>query len=74
MVSLFGQNPSELCLIFILDFIYRRHHHRLESWNLYFLQPPYLERYADAVAGKSDLYITVLTMLMEQLLIFVDLF
>ena len=28
-------------------------HHRLESWNLCFLQPPYLQRYADVVAGKG---------------------
>ena len=25
----------------------------LESWNLYFLQLPYLERYADVIAGKG---------------------
>ena len=43
----------QLRLIFTLDFIYQRHHDRLESWNFYFLQPPYLQRYADAVAGKS---------------------
>ena len=43
----------QLRLIFTLDFIYQRHHHRLELWNLHFLQPPYLQRYADAVAGKG---------------------
>ena len=43
----------QLRLIFTLDFIYQRHHHRLELWNFYFLQTPYLQRYADAVAGKS---------------------
>ena len=53
MVSLFGRNPAELCLVFTLDFIYQRHHHRLESWNLYYLQLPYLQRYADAVTGKG---------------------
>ena len=53
MVSLFRRNPTELCLIFTLDFIYQCHHHRLESWNLYFLQLPYLQRYTDAVAGKG---------------------
>ena len=53
MVSLFVRNPTEFCLIFTLNFIYQRHHHRLESWNLYFLQSPYLQRYADTVAGKG---------------------
>ena len=53
MVSLFERNPTELCLIFTLDFIYQCHHHRLESYNYYFLQPPCLQRYADAVAGKG---------------------
>ena len=36
MVPLYGQNPTELWLIFTLDFIYQRHHHRLESWKLFF--------------------------------------
>ena len=40
-------------MIFTLDFIYQRHHHRPESWNLYFLQPSYLLTYADVVAGKG---------------------
>ena len=53
MVSLFGRNPTELRLIFTLDFIYQRHYHRLESQNLYFLQLPYLQRHVDAVAGKG---------------------
>ena len=53
MVSLFGRNPTELCFIFTLDFIYQRHHHKLESWNLYFLQLPYFQRYADAVTEKG---------------------
>ena len=51
MVSLFVWNPIELCFIFRLDFIHQRHQRRLESWNLYFLQPPYIQRYADAVDG-----------------------
>ena len=72
MVPLFGQNSTEPCLIFTLDFIYQRHHRRL--WSLCFLQPPYLQRYPDAVAGKGDLYVTVLTLLVEQLLVFIDLF
>ena len=51
MVPLFGRNPTEVCLIFTLDFIYLRHHHRLELRNLNFLPPPCW--YADAVAGKG---------------------
>ena len=44
MAPLYGQNPTELCLIFneILNFIDQRHHHRLDSWNLILLQPLYL--------------------------------
>ena len=53
MVPLFAWNPTGLRLIFTLDFLYQRHHHRLESWDLFFVQPPYLQRYADAVAGKG---------------------
>ena len=53
MVPLFGQNPVEIRLIFTLDFIYQYHHDRLESRNSYFLQPPYLQRHTDAVAGKG---------------------
>ena len=53
MLPLFGQNPTEFRLIFTLGFIYHHHHHRPQSWNLFFLQPPYLKRYADAVAGKG---------------------
>ena len=40
-------------LIFTLNFIYQRHHHRLELRYLFSLQPPYLQKYADAVAGKG---------------------
>ena len=43
MVPLFGRNPTKHRLIFTLDFIYQHHHYRLESWNLYLLQPPYLQ-------------------------------
>ena len=50
MVPLFGPNPTELRLTFTLDFIYQRNHHRLELWNL---QPPYLQGYADAAPGKG---------------------
>ena len=38
-------------LIFALDFIYQHYHHRLELWNLNFLQQPFLHRYADAEAA-----------------------
>ena len=67
----YKRKGTELGWIFTLDFIYQRHHRRL----LYFLQPPYLQRYADAVAGKVAplYYMTVLTLLIEHLLEFVDL-
>ena len=53
MVPLFARNLTRFRLIFTLDFLYQRHHHRLESWDLFFVQPPYLDQYADGVAGKS---------------------
>ena len=40
-------------MIFTLNLIYQRHHQRLELWNLYSLQLPYLQKYADVVAGKG---------------------
>ena len=40
-------------LILTLDSVYQRHHHRLEFWIFFFfLQLPYLQRYADIAAGK----------------------
>ena len=44
----------QVSLIFTLNFIYQRHNHRLEIRNLYSLQPPQLQKYADAVAGKGE--------------------
>ena len=44
---------------------------------IFILQPPYLQRYADAVTGKgAPLYncFDVLTLLVKQLLVFVDRF
>ena len=40
LVPLFELNPAE-SLIFTLNFIYQGHHHRLEPWNFFFLQPSY---------------------------------
>ena len=40
-------------MIFTLNFIYQRHHHRLDLRNLYSLKSPYLQKYADAVAEKG---------------------
>ena len=65
-------NPAKLRLKFSVDFTYHRHHHRLESWNIYFLQPLYLQRYADAVAAKGAPLYNYFDL--EQLLLFVDLF
>ena len=44
-----------ICLAFnaILDFIYQHHHHQLQSWGLNFLQPRFLQNYADAVSQKG---------------------
>lgn len=51
MVPRFGRNPTELSLIFnrIVDFIYKHHHHRLQSWDQFLLQPDQLHIYAQAV-------------------------
>ena len=47
-------------MTFTFGFIDQRHYHRIESWNLYFLQPPFLQGYTDAVAGKgASLYNTL---------------
>ena len=48
MIPLFARNSTELDLIFT-RFYLSPHHHRLHS----FLQPPYLQRQADAVDGKG---------------------
>lgn len=55
MVSRFGRNPSELCLIYNeeLDLVYEQHHHRLESWNQPFLTSEVLQSYADAIHHKG---------------------
>lgn len=50
MVPRFGENPTELCLIFnsVLDFIYLRHRHWRWGMNP-FLQPGKLHKYAEAI-------------------------
>ena len=55
IIPLFGRNPTEICLTFneILDFIYQHHHHRLQSWDLNFLQALLQQSYADAVSQKG---------------------
>ena len=53
MVPLFERNPTRFRLILTLDFLYQHHHYRLESWDLFFVQPLYFQRYADAVAGEG---------------------
>ena len=69
MVSLFGQNPIRLRLIFTLDFIYQRHHHNNQSHGIYIFYNHHI--YRDM---QMHCYTTVLTLWMEQLLVFVDLF
>ena len=58
MVSMFGRNPTEICLIFntVLNFVYTTHHHHLESWQQPFLSPESLADYADSIhAHRSSL-------------------
>ena len=50
MVLSFGRNPTELRLIFTLDFIYQSYNRRLVM-ELIFLHPPYLQRWAGAENG-----------------------
>ena len=54
MVPRFGRNPSELCLIFntAVDFIYEHHHHRLHSWDQFFLQFSWEILYCLCTPGK----------------------
>ena len=68
MVSLFGQNPTELRLIFRPCL-----HYRLKQWNLYFLQLSYLQSYADAVAGKGGPLCNCFDFV-DETIVFVDLF
>lgn len=51
MVSRFGRNPTELCLIFntVLDYVYTTQHHRLQSWDQPFLQPQALAQYSECI-------------------------
>ena len=55
MALRFGRNPTELCLIFnhVLDFVYRTHQHRLNSWNQPFLNPRALEHYAQSIHSRG---------------------
>ena len=51
MVTRFGRNPTELCLIFntLLQFLYTTHSHRLQSWEQPFLSPESLTTYAESI-------------------------
>ena len=55
MALRFGRNPTELCLIFnhVLDFVYRTHQHRLNSWNQPFLNPRALDHYAQSIHSRG---------------------
>ena len=53
MVPLFVWNLTELRLIFTLDFIYQRQHHRRESWNITFFITAIFIEITDAIAGKG---------------------
>ena len=56
MASLFGRNPTEICLIFntVIDFMYETHCHRLKNWNQPILQPQKLKEYCDAIYQKGS--------------------
>ena len=57
MVPLIGGSSTSFD-VYTPFYLNQCHHHRLELWNLYFLQPPYLQRYVDAATGKgAPLYI-----------------
>ena len=55
MVPLFGRNQTEICLIFnhVLSLLYHNHHHRLSSWNQWFLQPHMLQRFCESINNKG---------------------
>ena len=54
MVSLFGRNETELCLIYthMFNYIYTQHHHRLQSMNQHFLREAILQDYANVIHRK----------------------
>ena len=55
MVSRFGRNPTELCLIFntVLKYVYATHEHRLRSWDQPFLRPQDLHRYTESIQQRG---------------------
>lgn len=55
MVTRFGKNPTELCLIFneVIDIIYANHHHRLQDWNQPLLSHQKLQVYAHAINQRG---------------------
>ena len=67
MVSRFGRNPTEICLIFneMLSLVFSTHHHRLESFEQPFLSPENLIRYANSIHAHVPLWKTVFVLLME---------
>ena len=73
VVSLYRRNPTEPRMIFTLDFIYQSHHHRLELWTLFFYNSHIYRCMQIQQLEKVHLYIIILTLLMEQLHLFVDL-
>ena len=56
MASLFGRNPTEICLIFntVIDFMYETHFQRLNTRNQPILQPQKLKEYSDAIHQKGS--------------------
>lgn len=55
LVTRFGRNPAEICLIFneVLDIIYADHRHRLEDWHQPLLNQQKLQDYATAIYQRG---------------------
>ena len=75
MILIFWRNPTELRLIFTLNFIYQFITITDKSRGiLHFLQPPYLQIYADAAAGKGAPLYDCFDFANRTVLVFVELF
>ena len=55
LIPRFGRSTPELSMISnrMVDFMFDSHGHRLTNWNNSLLNPPALQRYADAISNKG---------------------
>ena len=55
LIPRFGRTVPVLSMVTntVLDYIYDHHGHRITQWNNAILNPPQLERYADAIAAQG---------------------